>query len=109
MVGLTQIVRHAVYLYAAGHCLNCKTYASLDDEHQVYAAIVVSPEEPELDRAGLIVLARIVGDAVIVEYDSTNKPLVDALLQADIPREKIVLAYEGETVPSEVVSQQTVS
>lgn len=30
-----------------------------------------------------------------------NKPLVEALVQAGIPREKIVLAYAGEPVPQE--------
>jgi hypothetical protein len=43
-------------------------------------------------------LARIVGEKIIIEDDKTNKPLVDALVQAGIPREQIVLAYAGEKV-----------
>lgn len=42
------------------------------------------------------ILARIVGQRVIIERDVTNKPLVDALMQAGVPREQIVLAYAGE-------------
>ena len=46
---------------------------------------------------GLVV--RIVGDYIIIEHDMNNKPLVDALLQAGIQRQQIILAYEGESVP----------
>ncbi|HUN10041.1 MAG TPA: element excision factor XisI family protein [Aggregatilineales bacterium] len=44
--------------------------------------------------AGLIV--RLEGDQVIIERDMNNKMLVDALLQAGVLREQIVLAYAGE-------------
>jgi hypothetical protein len=36
---------------------------------------------------------------IVIEMDDSNKPLVDALLQAGIPRSKIILAYAGEPVP----------
>lgn len=42
---------------------------------------------------------RVVADSIIIEEDRNSKPLVDALLQAGIPREKIILAYAGEKVP----------
>jgi len=45
-----------------------------------------------------VVLARIANDLIIVERDQTNKPLVDALVQAGVPRERIILAYAGETL-----------
>ena len=38
-------------------------------------------------------------DSVIIEHDINSKPLVDALVQAGIPRTKIILAYAGEPVP----------
>ncbi len=44
----------------------------------------------------MVVLARVVGDYVIVEEDLTDRPLVDRLVAAGIPREKIILAYAGE-------------
>lgn len=47
--------------------------------------------------ASLIV--RIEPDYLIIERDMNNKPLVDALVQAGIPRDKIILAYAGEPVP----------
>lgn len=45
---------------------------------------------------GLIV--RVVSDPIIIERDVNDKPLVDALLQAHVPRRQIVLAYAGEPV-----------
>lgn len=38
-------------------------------------------------------IARIEDDHIIIEHDANSKPLVYALLQAGIPREKIILAY----------------
>ncbi len=43
-------------------------------------------------------IARIENEQIFVEHDINNKPLVDALVQAGIPHEKIVLAYAGEPV-----------
>jgi len=39
----------------------------------------------------------VVGDRIIIERDMNDKPLVEALLQAHIPRQHIVLAYAGES------------
>jgi hypothetical protein len=35
---------------------------------------------------------------VITEEDLTDRPLVDALVRAGVPRDKIVLAYAGEPI-----------
>ncbi len=47
-----------------------------------------------------MVMARVEGDKVIIEEDLTDRPLVDALLQAGIAREQIVLAYAGDPIPA---------
>jgi len=75
---------------------NSQTFAAFDDGRGVYIVMSVIAA-PTLDRAVPVVMARVEGDKVIIEADGTNKPLVDALVQAGIPRNKIVLAYEGET------------
>lgn len=36
---------------------------------------------------------------VVIEYDASSDPLYEALMQAGIPREQIILAYAGETIP----------
>ena len=41
---------------------------------------------------------RLLEDHIIIERDVNDKSLVDALLQANIPRSQIVLAYAGEPV-----------
>jgi len=46
---------------------------------------------------GLIV--HLMGDQIVIERDLNNKPLVEALMQRGIARERIVLAYAGESVP----------
>jgi hypothetical protein len=43
-------------------------------------------------------LVRIVNGQVIILRDQNNKPLVEALMQAGVPREQIVLAYAGEKI-----------
>lgn len=45
------------------------------------------------------VVVRIVHSIVVVERDQTDRPVVDALLDAGIPRANIILAYLGEPVP----------
>lgn len=50
--------------------------------------------------AWAVVLARVVGDYVVIDQDTTDKPLVDALMiNGGIPRERIILACAGETLP----------
>lgn len=47
---------------------------------------------------GINLIVRIFEDVVIVERDQNDKLVVDALMQAGIPRTKIILAYAGEPV-----------
>jgi XisI protein len=49
---------------------------------------------------GLVV--RIAGEFIIIEHDMNNKPLVDALVQAGVPRTQIILAYAGEPLPATI-------
>ena len=44
-------------------------------------------------------LVRLLADTIIVEHDQNDKPLVDALVQAGIPRSQIILTYAGEAAP----------
>lgn len=96
---LTQIVREEVKKYdAGGRGANAILFALLDDERQVYAVNAVDYPTRH-DYAMVVVLARIVGDKVVIEEDATDKKLVDALLQRGVPREQVVLAYRGEPIP----------
>jgi hypothetical protein len=101
MATLTDIVREEVAKYAgSGRGANILLFPILDDLRSIYAVNAVDyPTRQGV--AGVVVLARIVGDQVVIEEDTTDKKLVDALLQRGIPRQKIVLAYAGESIPDQ--------
>jgi len=75
-----------------------------------YSYLIASPEQTDwtvvfvlnidgqrVVRSGLIV--RLWKDTVLIEQDTNEPPLADALIQAGIPRSQIILAYAGEPVP----------
>src|SRR5258708_7073718 len=45
--------------------------------------------------AELLLMAHIVDDRIVIDIDTTNKPLADALLQVGIPQNQIVLAWQN--------------
>jgi hypothetical protein len=96
---LAEITHREVSLYAATSD-TATFYPVLDDEHQTYAVVVVEHDRSQ-SPIWVFVLARIVRDNVIIEEDTTlDKHLVDALIHnGGIPRDQIVLAYKGESVP----------
>jgi hypothetical protein len=97
---LADITREEVKKYA-GISFTAKIYPVLDDKNQIYTTITID-NDPNLRPALPIVMAQVVDDKVIILEDTTiDKPLVDALVQAGVPREQIVLAYAGETLPTE--------
>jgi hypothetical protein len=98
-IDLSALLRETVEAYADGNWLNARVYSVADPQQHIYATIAV-PEYPRHQLAGLIVMARLVGDTIIVEHDTTDRPLWEALVQAGIPRSQIVLAYAGEPLPA---------
>ena len=74
------------------------------DFHQVrfdFVGIRVVGKSQALGNAhdmGISLVVRIIGEKVIVEHDTNNKPAADALIQAGISRKNIVLAYV-EAIP----------
>lgn len=74
-------------------------YTLFDEGQKLYAAVSV-PHLPRPWPSRIIVMAQVVGDKVVIIEDITDKPLVNALMHnAGVPREHIVLAYQGETLP----------
>jgi hypothetical protein len=97
MDGLTQIVEREVAKYA-GEMLNGHAYLTISADRRVFTVVSVGIVRGERI-TNLSLLARIVGDQVVIEQDDSNKPLAEALQQAGIPRRQIVLAYAGDPVP----------
>ena len=97
---LKAVVRREVELYASDST-GGKCYAVLDDVNATYGVICI-PDNNEDRPAWVVMLAHLVGDLIVIDEDTTDKPLVDALmLNGGIPRAKIILAYAGETLPEQ--------
>lgn len=102
MATLKEILKEEVKEYAgSGRGAKALTFPLLDDENQTYGVIVVDYPVKNMG-AGVVVMARMLDDKIIIEEDTTDKPLLDALLQRGVPRDKILLAYQGEIVPEEL-------
>jgi hypothetical protein len=101
MDNLVKLLKQEVRKYAGGgRGHNLLLFPLLDDENHTCAVTSVDyPERDAEDVAGILVLARIAGGKIVIEEDMTDKKLIDALLQQGVPREKIVLAYDGEPIP----------
>jgi hypothetical protein len=49
--------------------------------------------------AFLVILVRLVGDQIVIDHDANSDPLYEALLEAGVPRARMILAYAGEPIP----------
>lgn len=94
---LAELVKKSVFAYAGGG-INLKTFPMANEEKQVYAVLIIDTPIHKQD-AGIMVMARVEGDYVIVEEDTTGDPFFHVLLQHGIPRDKIILAYRSEPLP----------
>jgi hypothetical protein len=80
----------------AGEALNGHLYLTSNDDEGLFTIMSIANVRSErVVETGIV--ARIEYETIIIERDVSNKLLVDALIQAGIPREQIVLAYAGET------------
>jgi len=81
----------------AGPALNGESLLTASADGRVLTIVSIGPLAGEtVVDIGLI--ARVVDERVIIDRDVNNKPLIDALLQAGVPRRQIVLVYAGETL-----------
>jgi hypothetical protein len=96
---LVEIVQREVEAYERPVLLGL-SYAISDLERQRYA-VLIFPDASHKFKSGIVVMARIVDDTVIIEHDTTDRPLWKELVRAGIPREQIILAYAGEEAPAQ--------
>jgi hypothetical protein len=93
VVTLAEIVRREVAEYNT-LAWKAKSYFLEDSQNQVYAVVdIPESDHPDAPQPIFIVLARVVGDTVIIHQDITDRPLYEALERAGVPRDKMVLAY----------------
>src|SRR3954463_12843068 len=97
---LTQIVQREVQGYA-DFMLKGKSYMVLNAEQHVFAVVDVPDHFPRKFPVSIAIMARIVGDLVVIDEDTTDRPLVNELTRAGIPRKQIICTYIGESLPQE--------
>lgn len=96
MSSIREIFKETIAKYE-GKALNGYSYLTRNQAEDVFSVVSVGEFRGErIVDMGLVV--RLVDDTIVIERDANDKQLVDALLQAGIPREKIVLAYRNETL-----------
>jgi hypothetical protein len=100
MDSLRETLREAMMGYAVkGY--NGVSYLTHSDDEQLFTVVGFgNVHGKRIVDLGLV--ARLVDDKIVIERDINDKILADALLQAGIPREQIVLAYAGEKVEEAV-------
>ena len=74
--------------------LNAKLYHIHDEANKIDSVVVVPNQRSNVPH--IMVMTRIEGDHVIIEADTTDRPVDDALVSAGVPRSHIVLAYADE-------------
>lgn len=96
---LVEKVRAAVQAYA-GKDYNGYSYYTESPDATVFAVLTVGlmPNDKRVASANLFV--RLAGDQIIIERDMNSKILLDDLLAAGTPRDQIILAYAGESIPT---------
>ena len=97
MATLSQIVRSTLEGYA-GEAANGHIYMTISPDDSTYTLTAVGTTQGQR-YVNTGILVRIEHEHIIIERDQTDKPVVDALVQACIPRQQIVLAYAGERLP----------
>ncbi len=97
---LKEIIHREVTTYVSRGA-NGYSYLIENPEQTAWTVVfVLNLDGKRIVRTGLIV--RYLNDRVLIEQDTNEPPLVDALVQAGVPRSQIILAYAGEPVPESV-------
>ncbi len=99
--GDIETIRQKIAEYAKPSLTGEPSYLTQSADGSLFTVVDVSIIGSK-HHANLSLAVRVLQGLVMIEHDINNKPLVDALVQAGIPREKIILAYAGEPMPTTV-------
>jgi hypothetical protein len=94
------IVEQELADYADGPLIKGVISAVANHEQQTYA-VIVAPDDERLFKPNLVMMARVIDDYVVIDADKSDRPLVDELVRAGIPREQIICLYAGEQFTTE--------
>ncbi len=94
VIALNDVVRQQISTYATdGYNLagqRIKLYFVENPQEQVFA--ILGPYDPVDGKAELVLMARIIDNQVIIDFDKTSKPLYNALKRAGVPEHQIIIA-----------------
>lgn len=91
------ILLHELHEYSRDP-INGRSYLTLSPNGTMYAIIGIAKfQNKHLADADLIV--ECLDEWIVIHYDGHSIPLYESLVDAGIPRERIILAYAGETIP----------
>lgn len=96
MEALADILKREMAWYA-GRDVDIHLHLLSNELDRVYAVNRVIPSRRWPTE--VVVMAHVTGDYIVIDDDRTDKPLVDRLVAAGVPRSKIILAYGGEPLP----------
>ncbi len=96
MGDLAKILKETMADYAQ-EAVNGYTYLTSNEDDTFFSVIAVADIIGK-KHVFMSLVAQIVGEMISIEHDANNKPLVDALVQNGMPREKIILTYLGESL-----------
>ena len=97
VVNLSETVRQVVAEYQA-YSPMAVMHAVHDSDNGIDLVLVI-PHDRTIE-PHIVAMTHIDQERVLVEIDTTDRPLDEALIAAGIPRSQIVLSYAGETDPT---------
>lgn len=95
---LKQILLQEMRSYT-GQGLNAYNYLTENEAEQLYTVVDITNIKAKR-LVSTVLIARIIGDQIVIEMDHNNKELADALIARGIPESQIIRAYQGEAVPT---------
>ncbi|MCK6580551.1 MAG: XisI protein [Anaerolineae bacterium] len=97
MVSLREVLIGVLKGYT-GEALNGSSILTSSPDETLFTVVSIGQvRDQRIVDTGLVV--RCDGETIVIEHDANDKPLVEALEQAGIPRTQIILAYQGESAP----------
>jgi hypothetical protein len=94
-----EIVRQIILDYADGNPSygEIESEAIIDPEKDHYEVMHIGWDRRRRVH-GVVIHLDIINDKIWIQYDGTNRPVADALLEAGVPKEDIVLAFHPADV-----------
>jgi hypothetical protein len=94
---LKETVQRVLEAYA-GPAANGDVYLTISPDAQTFTLTAVGTlQGKRFINTGIML--RVEQDHILVLRDQTDKPVVDALVQAGIPKQHIILIYANEALP----------